>query len=167
VDCNVNEFYVTTSSRKEGCEGHFRYGDITEVTDFSASTTSARDLLLHFKQATGTEGFLRLGREIVTGLECRQCDTREDFAQLLSKVDEDAVPCPKCGVARRVVSTNFVRGNEPYAGWPLGRLGIPKLDVLEVRGLGVTKWYELTGDIGSFTPSLQEVEGIDVVAKSA
>lgn len=167
VDCNVNEFYVTTSGRKEGCEGHFRYGDVTEVVDFCASTTSAHDLLLRFKQDTGAQGFLRLGREIVTALECRNCRDREEFTQLLGKVEEERVACPKCGVPRRVVSTNFVRGDEPYAVWPLSRLGIPRLDVLEVRGVGVTRWYELTGDIASFAASLQETEGVDPVAKSA
>jgi adenylyltransferase/sulfurtransferase len=167
VDCNVNEFYVTTSSRREGCEGHFWHGDITEVADFSARTTTAHDLLLRFEQDAGTHGFLRLGREIVTALECMKCSDREELAQLLSKVDEERVPCPKCGGARRVVSTNFVRGDEPYALWPLSRLGIPRLDVLEVRGVGVTRWYELTGDVTSFTASLQKMEGVDTVAKSA
>jgi len=167
VDCNVNEFYVTTSSRREDCEGHFRYDAITEVADFTAASTSAQDLLLRFQQDTGKEGFLRLGREIVIALACGKCGERETLSQLLGKVTEEMVLCPKCGSVRRLETTNFVRGTEPYAEWPLSRLGIPLLDVLEVRGVGVTKWYELTGDLASYPASLQEAEAGDTVAKSA
>lgn len=167
VDCNVNEFYVTTSSRKEDCEGHFRYGAITEAPDFSAGSTSARDLLRRFQRDTGQEGFLRLGREIVIALECGQCHDRESLPQLLGKVTEERALCPKCGAVRRLETTNYVRGSEPYAEWPLSRLAIPMLDVLEVRGAGVTKWYELTGDVVSFPASLQEWESDHSVAKSA
>lgn len=167
VDCNVNEFYVTSSTRKDACEGHFRYGAITEAADFSAASTSARDLLQRFQRDTGQVGFLRLGREIVIALECGNCHEREILPQLMGKVTEERALCPKCGAIRRLETTNYVRGTEPYTEWPLSRLGIPALDVLEVRGVGVTKWYELTGDVASFPASLQELESDDTVAKSA
>lgn len=154
VNCEINDFYVTQADRKqdEDCDGHFRYGEITEVPGWSSEVTMPREILERFELDTGQKGHLRLGRDIVTGLRCVNCGNVEEFGHPLRLLNMEKVVCPGCGAAREPVTTNVVRGNEQHAGWPLARLGIPKLDILEVRGRGTNAWYELTGDTDEFRP---------------
>jgi molybdopterin/thiamine biosynthesis adenylyltransferase len=155
VNCNINDFYVSQSDRRKECPGHFRCGDIMEVADFAVATTSARTILNRFEEETGQRGYLELGREVVIELRCAHCKTAEMLGEPLRMVDEDTARCSQCGQLREVETTHVVRGNEPFAAWPLNRLGIPKLDVLEVQGPESSKWYELTGDLESFPLALQ------------
>jgi molybdopterin/thiamine biosynthesis adenylyltransferase len=145
-----NDFYVTESSRKQNCEGHFRYGEVIEVAEFAAKKTSARAILDDFRKHYGADGVLDLGREIVIEIRCRTCDTREILGEPVRTMTQDRVRCSQCGGLRQLVTTHTVRGDEAYADWPLARLGIPQLDVLEVRGPTNRAWYELTGDMASF-----------------
>jgi molybdopterin/thiamine biosynthesis adenylyltransferase len=146
INCELNDFYLTTVERKPSCEGHFRFGDITE-TPFSASRTSARDLLDRFLADTGISGYLELGRELITALRCGACNSQENLSTLLLRISEAAATCPACGALRDPVTTHVVQGGEDYAAWPLERLGVPKLDIVELVGSGQTRWYELTGDL--------------------
>jgi molybdopterin/thiamine biosynthesis adenylyltransferase len=155
VNCNINDFYMTRSERKETCGGHFRYGDVTEVPEFSADTTSANDILARFKEQTGEEGYLELGREVVVELRCAQCGSVEVLGEPLRMVGEEMARCPQCGQLRQLETTHVIRGNESYAAWPLSRLGIPRLDVLEVQGPQSALWYEMTGDLSAFPSALQ------------
>jgi molybdopterin/thiamine biosynthesis adenylyltransferase len=63
IDCKRDDFYVTEAGRKENCEGHYRFGEIRHVSEFSAERTSAADVLERFKEETGESGHLDLGRE--------------------------------------------------------------------------------------------------------
>ncbi|MBZ5681005.1 MAG: ThiF family adenylyltransferase [Acidobacteriia bacterium] len=150
VNCTINDFYISESERKDDCPGHFRYGEITEGDGFSAASTSASDLLARFAKDNGEEGAVDLGREVVIALRCSTCGETEVLGQPLRRVGEEAARCPRCGQIREPETTHAVRGTEAYAQWPLSRLGIPKLDVLEVRGSSAAVWYELTGDLQSF-----------------
>jgi len=155
INCNVNDFYVTGSDRKADCEGHYRFGEITEVKEFTAEKTSPRAILNRFKEDMGEPGALILGNEVVTELHCASCGKVEVLGVPLRVVDEDMEKCPACGERRQLTTTHEVRGGEPYAEWPLSRIGIPRLDVLEVRGAERTAWYELTGDLTFFPAALQ------------
>jgi|SRR5271166_813420 len=155
VNCNINDFYLTKSDRKEMCAGHFRYGDVTEVPEFTVDMTSANAILTRFKEETGEEGYLELGREVVVELRCAQCGTIEVPGVPLRVVNEDMLSCGQCGQLRQLETTHVVRGNESYAVLPLSRLGIPKLDVLEVQGPQSELWYEMTGDLEAFPMALQ------------
>jgi molybdopterin/thiamine biosynthesis adenylyltransferase len=147
INCELNDFYATGVERKPGCEGHFRFGDITEAPSFSVSKTSARNLLDQFLSDTGVSGYVELGRELITALRCGNCNSHESLTALTPRMSESAAACPQCGALRDPLTTHIVQGEEEYALWPLERLGIPKLDILEVRGPGHTRWYELTGDL--------------------
>ncbi len=149
VNCNINDFYVTSSQRNEDCDGHDQFGTVTEMPAFTAQGTSARALIGRFKDDTGEDGFVELGREVVTEFRCENCNKTEHLGEPLHVVDESRQLCPQCGQARQVNTTHAVKGDETYADWPLNRLGIPKLDVVEVRGERSVLWYELTGDAES------------------
>ena len=45
--------------------------------------------------------------------------------------------------------------DDEWADWPLARLGVPPLDVLEVRGEQAVRWYELTGDLATLPEALR------------
>ena len=154
-----NDFYVTQSSRMEACQGHFRFGDVTEISDFSAANTSARTILGIFKKQTGVDGALDLGREIVIEIRCGTCDTLEVLGEPVRTMTQDKVRCSKCGNPRHLVTTHTIRGDEVYSEWPLVRLGIPRFDVLEVKGQASRAWYELTGDIAGFPVGVESAAG--------
>jgi len=152
VNCEINDFYTTRAERKEDCAGHFRYGQITEVPAWGSTVTSAREVLSRFEQETRQPGHLRLGREIVVGLSCSRCATEEALGHPLRLLSPERATCPHCGQVRAPQSTNVVQGHEPFADWPLSRLGVPRLEILEVRGAGGSAWYELTGDLTLLQP---------------
>jgi len=155
IDCTCNDFYVTESDRNDNCEGHFRFGGVIEVPDFYSSRTSARTLLERFTKDTGQEGSVDLGREIVLAMRCVNCDTVESLGEPLQVVSEDRAKCKKCGKVQRLETTHIVSGDESYADRPLSQLGIPKLDILEVKGNDAVLAYEMSGDLAEFPACLQ------------
>lgn len=154
VNCTINDFYISESERKANCPGHFRYGEIREDRSFQTSSTTAADLMARFAQEQQQEGTVELGREVVVSLHCGTCNTTEELGQPLRMVGEEAARCPTCKQIRQPETTHVVLGNQERAKWPLSKLGIPKLDVLQVVGAGKAAWYELTGDLNSY-PGLE------------
>jgi adenylyltransferase/sulfurtransferase len=150
VNCNINDFYVTSSERNEDCDGHERFGEVSELQDLTAATATAQGLLEMFKQETGEDGFVDLGREVVIQFRCEMCDASHDAGIPLSEVDSEVQRCSNCGAPRLVATTHLVKAGDEYAEWALGRLGIPPLDVLQVQGANSVRWYELSGDAVEF-----------------
>lgn len=147
VNCMVNDIYITQVERKEDCEGHFRFGEITEVPQWTRAVTTPRDILNRFYEETGHRGHLALGRDVVIGLQCVKCDTYEEEITLLHLLSFERALCFNCGEVRDPVKINVILGNEPYANWPLKKLRIPPLEVLEIRSGASKVWYEVTGDL--------------------
>jgi molybdopterin/thiamine biosynthesis adenylyltransferase len=154
VNSETNDIYTSAMDRKEECEGHFRFGPVTEVSAFRADTTSAADILARFKVETGQEGLLELGREVVTEVRCPKCNSVEILGRPVRVLTEDDARCPGCGEVRALQTTHVVRGTEPFASLPLSGLGIPPWEILEVRGASATAWFELTGDSESFSAAV-------------
>jgi hypothetical protein len=119
---------------------------VIEVREFTAAGTSALDLLKLFKEATGEEGFVELGREIVLEFRCTGCGRVEASGRPVSVVDEAELVCETCGGARELKTSHVVQSGDSHASWPLARLAVPRLEILEVRGPVSARWYELTGD---------------------
>jgi adenylyltransferase/sulfurtransferase len=155
VNCVNNDFYTTRAARKEDCEGHFRYGEISEVPEWHSETTTPRDILTHFENDTGQKGHLRLGREIVIKLRCAECPGEQELGLPIHLLTQWHIVCPTCGRDRVFETTNRVQESDSYARVPLARLGVPALDVLEVRGPGILKWYEITGDLDELPSALR------------
>lgn len=156
VNCAINDIYPTRMGRKEDCEGHFRYGEITEVPEWRSSQISPKLMLARFETDTGQQGHLRLGREIVVSLHCDNCATDQYMGTPLHLLTVDKLSCPACKTERTANTTNRIHGNEVYADLPLAEVGVPLLDVLEVRGPDAVKWYELTGDLQELPSALSE-----------
>jgi len=110
--------------------------------------------MTRFAQEHQQQGAVELGREVVVSLRCGTCNKTEELGQPLRMVGEEAARCPICKQIRQPETTHIVLGNQERAKWPLSKLGIPKLDVLQVVGAGKAAWYELTGDLTSY-PGLE------------
>lgn len=147
VNCGINDIYPTRIERKEECEGHFRYGEITSVSEWRRADISPKRILEQFQRDTGETGHLRLGKEIVISLRCPKCAEDQTVGEPLHLLNLDKLVCPKCGEERIPETTNRIEGNEPYANLSLTHLGVPALEILETRGAGTVKWYEMTGDL--------------------
>lgn len=151
INCSINDFYTTASSRSKDCdEGHEQFGRVSEVPAFTAQGTSVRKLLARFKDDTGEDGSVGLGREVVIEFRCPGCEGVEVLGEPIRRVDDNRQRCPKCGTARELETTHVAKGDESWSEWPLRRLGIPKLDVIEVVGPQSVAWYELSGDAAEF-----------------
>ncbi|MFP5265380.1 MAG: HesA/MoeB/ThiF family protein [Blastocatellia bacterium] len=147
VNCLMNDIYTTQVERKEDCEGHFRFGAINEVPQWTRAIVTPRDILNRFNEDTGREGHLALGRDVVIGLTCAKCDATEEEVELLHLLSMERAICFKCGEVRDPVKINTIRADDPYADWPLKKLRIPPLEVLEVKSGSSKAWYEITGDL--------------------
>jgi molybdopterin/thiamine biosynthesis adenylyltransferase len=161
VNSTINDFYVTTSDRNEECEGHEQFGEVREVPEFLAESTSAKAMLERFKEDTGEDGFIELGREVVVEFRCPKCERVEVAGEPIRRVDESRQRCPECGTARELATTHTVKSDDGWADWTLSRVGIPRLDVLEVRGGQSAVWYELSGDraeLGIYNPATAPVQ---------
>jgi adenylyltransferase/sulfurtransferase len=156
LNCILNDFDTVTLDRKAGCMGHFRFGEITEVPEFSAGSATIVDILNRFKTETGSaNAYVNVGREIVTELRCARCGTAERPLRGVRSVREAEATCLTCGDLRVAETAHTLTEDDPLARLPLKDLGIPELEVLEVRGDGAVRWYELTGDLAAVPESIR------------
>ena len=151
VNSEANDIYVSAFQRKDECEGHFRLGKIVEEFGFAVAATTPANILERYRADTGADGHLALGREIVTEVNCPDCGTGDFLARPVRVLNEGQVRCPECQKLRNVKTARVVTGSELYAGFSLGSLAVPALDILEVRGAAGPRWYELTGDLAAFS----------------
>lgn len=154
VNCNINDFFPARAERREQCKGHFRFGEVTEVPQWTSAETTPQEIIKRYESETDREGHLNLGREVVVGLKCSNCELVEMFERARRGLSVNEATCPKCGELRFRISKNVVRNADEHADWSLERLGVPPLDVLEVRGGAGSAWYELTGDFEAFSHNL-------------
>jgi adenylyltransferase/sulfurtransferase len=154
VNCQINDFYTVRNERREACKGHFRFGDITEVMQWTSAGTTPREIIERYERDTGRPGHLSLGHEIILGVKCEVCGTTEMFERARRGLSVVEATCPACDELRFRVSKNVISTADENSVWTLERLGVPRLDVLEVRGGAGSRWYELTGDIEACSDSL-------------
>jgi molybdopterin/thiamine biosynthesis adenylyltransferase len=155
VNCGLNDYYTTRGERRPDCGGHFRYGAVIEVPEWTVATTTPRQILARLEADTGQRGHLRFGRDLAITLRCLPCGREEHLGQPTSVLDEATARCPICGGLREPQTTNIIRGVEPYADLPLSQLGVPKLEILEGRTAGGARWYETSGDRDSLPAALR------------
>jgi adenylyltransferase/sulfurtransferase len=154
VNAGLNDFYAIAGDRREECPGHITYGEVAEIPEWSRRTL-ARCLLERASAQTGGPAELRLGCDLVLGLDCPRCAraTRWD-RPLRSPIPAERAACPDCGELAEPVLLHRVTAADPWADWPLERLGAPALDVFEVRTAAGPRWYELTGDLAELPAEL-------------
>ncbi len=143
----TNDFHTTAYSPNNDCESHWVYGDITEMPNLKAATTTVAEFLRIAREQLGSDALIELDQEIVTQLECHRCETTTDVYKPISQVSYNDGLCPGCGELREVHMAHVVTGDEPFVHRTLLAIGIPPLHVVRVRNDQEYRFIELTGDL--------------------
>lgn len=142
----TNNMHTTHYVRREDCESHFVYGDITELP-LRAEETSLESFLSIVQRDLGPEALIELDQELVLSLECRQCQTVTEVMRPISEVPFEEGTCPSCQLMRDVNMTHTVIGDEPFMHRTLASIGVPPLHILRAHNGQEYRFYELTGDL--------------------
>jgi molybdopterin/thiamine biosynthesis adenylyltransferase len=153
----INDFYKVSVPRREECPGHFRSGAITEVPEFTAGATTAREVIERFRLETGSEGSVDLGRDLILELACPACQTRTVMSDPVFEMSEVEALCPNCGELRVPERDHWLRSDSRFVDAPLNRLGYAALDIVSVASPDAVRVFELTGDLQNF-PVLRDAQ---------
>ncbi len=145
--------------RDPDCSYHSVYRDIIEL-EARASAFRGRDLLRRVRQDLGDRAVVELGRDILLGLECDHCGSREEIRALWARVDESRAPCPSCGSARRADVTSRLADDEPHVDSLLSELGVPPGEVLLAHTEEHRALYALSGDVRAVWPDTLDQKGL-------
>ncbi len=145
VDGSTYESYLVDYPRKSECYGHDRFPGIVDL-DAGAADTTARALLERARADLGPEAVVELNEDVLVGLRCARCGTREDVFRSLGKVTEAEGRGPGCGEPREVELTHAISGDEAWLDRPLAAIGVPAFDILLGRDGERARAYALAGD---------------------
>jgi molybdopterin/thiamine biosynthesis adenylyltransferase len=143
----TNEVHTTAYVQQEDCESHWTYGDVTELTGYTAAGTTLAEMLRRVREDLGPETVLELDQEIVLSLECRACGTITEVFKPVSQVSLQEGRCPNCDQLRKVHMAHVITGVEPFLDRTLLSIGIPPLHILRAHNSVEYHFYELTGDL--------------------
>jgi len=142
--------YLETQLRRPApdCPGHDFWGEILEVREFTAASTTLRELLEKAASVLGVPvqaTSLRLGFDLIHELYCHPCGHRaEYFSPARSRFVD--LRCGECGGDARPDYKRALRVTERFADRPLASLGFPPLQIFLVYGGDDRVAIELTGD---------------------
>lgn len=142
----VNEMHTTAYSPREDCQSHWTYGEITELPARAEHTTLA-DLIRIARADLGPDAVIELDQELITALECPNCNTVEQVLKPLSAVSFEEGHCPTCGILRETTMTHVISGEENFLHRTLASVGVPSLHILRAHNGVEYRFYELTGDL--------------------
>jgi ThiF family len=142
----VNDMHTTSYVPRDDCESHWTYGDITELPARAEHTTLA-DLLRIARADLGPDAMIELDQELITSLECPNCNTTEQILKPLTDVTFEAGHCPTCGILRESNLTHIISGEENFLHRTLASVGVPPLHILRAQNGVEYRFYELTGDL--------------------
>jgi len=142
----VNDMHTTAYVPRDDCQSHWTYGEITELPARAEHTTLG-DLLRIARADLGPDAMIELDQELITSLDCPNCNTTEQILRPLSDVTFEAGHCPTCGILRETTLTHMITGEENFLHRTLASVGIPALHILRVHNGSEYRFYELTGDL--------------------
>jgi adenylyltransferase/sulfurtransferase len=142
----VNDMHTTAYVPREDCQSHWTYGEITELPARAEHTTLA-DLMRIARADLGPDAMIELDQELITSLECHNCNTVEQVLKPLSAVSFEEGHCPTCGILRETTMTHLISGEENFLHRTLASVGVPPLHILRVHNGVEYRFYELTGDL--------------------
>ena len=159
----VGEAGVVNLPVKENCFSHSTM-DLTrlvELPDASTKTTAA-ELLTMARQYLGEGAVIDLNFELCVEMRCPNCHTATRMLCPERRVFREQLACETCGKDRYLVTTHTLGGTpsdyeEDFLDSTLADLGVPALEIIEARGNGVSRYFELTGDLAAaMEPSVFE-----------
>ena len=151
----VGEASVVTLPVKENCFAHssLDFSKLIELKEASAAGTTATELLAIARRYLNDEAVIVLNFELCVEMRCPNCRQSTRLLRPERKVYREELECDRCGRDRYLVTTHTLGGTqteyeEDFLDTKLADLGIPALEILEVRGQnGVSAYLELSGDL--------------------
>ena len=126
------------------CEGHYRYGPVTQ-SPLRAGTTTVGELLTLAEPRVGAPAGLELRWDCVWEFVCSGCGRNEPVRRPRGLVSYEQATCPHCRAERSPSLVHRFTAAD-HGDLRLSEVGVPALDVVEVRGPQGSTWIELGGD---------------------
>ncbi|HEY0384844.1 MAG TPA: ThiF family adenylyltransferase, partial [Pyrinomonadaceae bacterium] len=120
--------HKSTLPRDPQCPYHVPDAPPAELSR-RVSETTAGWLLQRAAEELAGPCILELGRDFLLAFYCSSCGEQEEVNSLLSRMDESASACPRCGRVRQALITNAVATGDPLSTRTLGELGVPPGEV--------------------------------------
>lgn len=157
-DGTHGQVQIAGLERNPDCSAHahFDLSNLIELTEVTATGTTARELLTLVTKLAGSPVTIRLNCELALEFECHQCQTREPVLKPMRKVFREQALCLICDQPRELNTTHAIYLGHPkmddsILDQPLQNLGIPPLDILYAFSAdGSGMYVELTGDQAIF-----------------
>jgi len=125
----TNEMYTVEYQQKEDCFGHQSLGDIVSL-GVGVAEICLRDLLEAARAELGAETVIELNHDVLSKLQCHNCNTSEEKLMPIGHVTEDEAKCPLC---RAIRIPNFLQILDQECGLldrSLASIGVPPFDIL-------------------------------------
>ena len=128
----THDSYTIEYPMRADCLSHDSYGPVQELP-VSASGFPLSDALDWAEEALGAGAGIELERELVVGLSCPTCGTREPILTVLGRTRESEARCPVCTRMRIPEMIHFLDRGFPMQDKTLGELGVPPYEILTAR----------------------------------
>jgi adenylyltransferase/sulfurtransferase len=138
--------YKVEYTANPDCMSHFTFTDVVELREKSSELTLEELRRRGAKDLGSDDVVVEFSRDIVHGLECPQCGTREERFVPVGSIRYEEGRCPRDGQMRVVKTIHGYSGDESFGGRTLDRLGLPLYDVFSMRSGELEKAYLISGD---------------------
>ena len=155
----THESYPVRYKRMPDCPSH-EADEPIEIFPTRSDETTLSQLLDRVRRDLGDDAVIELNQDVLSGLECSKCGTRERVLASLGKVTEAQGRCPKCGDNRIPHTFHTIDGSEDFLDRTLRDIGVPSWDVLAGRRGMEQRFYEFRHDstdlLGEEAPAASE-----------
>lgn len=137
--------------RRADCPAHVIWGAITALPDRAADLTIGA-LLTRAADDLGRPAVLVPPHAIVRYLYCEACDVLEPVYRPYGEVVPRDVRCPRCCRERTYDLAPAIADGPKTRDIPLAQVGVPPLEIVQVRAGDARAYYELSGDQAGLLP---------------
>lgn len=152
----THDSYVVEYQEKPDCMSHDIYDEIKEM-NWSARTTSLRDIISYIKKELGNNALVDFDRDIVTTAKCT-CGENKDLYLPVHKLRGSMLTCEKCGAQMDYEAVHTISGDEGFIDKTPFEIGLPLLHIISGRCGMKIKYYEFTSDCEEVFEGLSEVK---------
>ncbi len=136
--------------RRADCPAHQTFDSIIKIPQRAADLTVGELMRIAGQHVDG-QAALVLPKQIVTYLFCPTCDQPEKVYRPYRQIVPDQVPCPVCQAGgtnsdRIFDVASSIAANDTTQDITLSQLGVPALDIVEIRAAQTWVYLELSGD---------------------
>jgi molybdopterin/thiamine biosynthesis adenylyltransferase len=131
--------------RRADCPAHQTFDPVIKIPQRAADLTVGELIRIAVPHVEGKASLI-LPDQIVTYVYCPHCDQPEKVYRPYRQIVPDQVPCPACQTERVFDVANAITASDTTHDITLAQLGIPALDIVEIRAAHGRAYLELSGD---------------------